>query len=120
EGAPAKSNRLHARIEDEAFFRHIVAGMRNGVLAITRQGAIALINDEAYRIFGMEPRSDDVGRPFGEALRDHSDIVRVLTNAFESTLLPTRAELRLKPSGKVIGYTISHVRSDSGEVTGAA
>ena len=32
---------------DDTFFRHIVAGMRNGVLAITRDGTLALINDEA-------------------------------------------------------------------------
>ena len=62
-GTPPTSNRLHVQVEDAAFFRHVVAGMRNGVLATTRDGGIALINDEAYRIFGMEPRSGDMGRP---------------------------------------------------------
>ena len=28
--------------------------MRNGVLAITRDARLALINDEAYRIFGVD------------------------------------------------------------------
>ena len=32
---------------DDAFFRHIVAGMRNGVLVLTREGRLTLINDEA-------------------------------------------------------------------------
>src|SRR5262245_22318089 len=41
----------HALRTNDAFFRHIVSGMRNGVLAITRDGRLALINDEAYRIF---------------------------------------------------------------------
>jgi signal transduction histidine kinase len=120
EGGAAGSNRLHARAGDETFFRHVVAGMRNGVLAITRQGLVALINDEAYRIFEVEPRSDDVGRPFGEVLRDHPDVVRVLSSVFEVSLLPNRAELRLKTLRKVIGYTVAHVRSDAGELTGAA
>jgi signal transduction histidine kinase len=119
-GGNAAINRLHARVGDEAFFRHVVAGMRNGVLAITRQGVIALINDEAYRIFEIEPRADDVGRPFGEVLREHPDVVRVLSSVFEVSLLPNRAELRLKNSGKVIGYTIAHVHDDSGDVTGAS
>src|SRR5262245_14991706 len=104
-GGTAASNRLHARAGDEAFFRHVVAGMRHGVLAITRQGAIALINDEAYRVFEIEPRSEDVGRPFAEVLREQPDVVRVLSSVFEVSLLPNRAELRLKTLDKVIGYT---------------
>lgn len=118
-GGNAASNRLHARAGDEAFFRHVVAGMRNGVLAITRQGAIALINDEAYRIFEIEPHAGDVGKPFSDVLREHPDVIRVLASVFEVNLLPNRAELRLKTSGRVIGYTMAHVHADSGEVTGA-
>ena len=44
----------------DAFFRYIVAGMRNGVLALTREGTLALINDEACRIFGITPRRTDL------------------------------------------------------------
>jgi len=40
-------NRQHAGPGDDAFFRRIVAAMRNGVLAITPDQCIALINDEA-------------------------------------------------------------------------
>ena len=36
-----------AHFVDDAFFRHLVAHMRNGVLAIDRGGALVLINDEA-------------------------------------------------------------------------
>ena len=75
-----------------------MAAMRNGVLAITRSGAIALINDEAYRVFGLEPSGNDIGRPVSDVLRDLPDVVRVLTDACEATLLPNLAELRLKPS----------------------
>ena len=110
----------HAQGTSDAFFRHIVSGMRNGVLAITREGRLALINDEAYRIFGVSSGADDVGRPIGAVLKDHPDVVRVLTGAFDLHLLPNRVEMRLKPSNKVIGYTVTFVPDDAGQVVGAA
>lgn len=110
----------HARSIDDAFFRHIVAGMRNGVLAITRDGRLAIINDEAYRIFGVETRPDDLGQPLMQVLREHPDVVRVLTGAFELHHLPTRVEMRIKPTNKVIGYTLALVRNDEGATVGAA
>ena len=105
---------------DDAFFRHIVTGMRNGVLALTREGLLALINDEAYRIFGITPRRTDLGRPVADVLRDHPEVVRLLSGVFELHLLPNRAELRLRPSGKVLGYTLALVRDDAGRVVGAS
>src|SRR5206468_4547255 len=47
------------------------------------------------------------------------ELVRVLADVFDRNLLPNRVELRLK-SGRVIGYTLAHVKNDRGEVTGAA
>ena len=110
----------HANGTNDAFFRHIVSGMRNGILAITRDGRLALINDEAYRIFGVTARPGDVGQPIAVVLRDHPDVVRVLTGVFDLHLLPNRVEMRLKPSNKVIGYTVTFVPDDSGNVIGAA
>jgi signal transduction histidine kinase len=94
--------------------------MRNGVLAFTRDGTLALINEEAYRIFGLEPSDHDLGRPIADVLRTHPEVVRVLNGVFDVHLLPNRVELRLRPSGKVIGYTMALVRDDAGEVVGAA
>ena len=94
--------------------------MRNGVLAITRDGTLALINDEAYRIFGVTARRTDIGRPVADVLRDHPEVVRVLNTVFDLHLLPNRVELRLRPSGKVIGYTLALVRDDAARVVGAA
>ena len=105
---------------DDVFFRYIVSGMRNGVLAITREQTLALINDEAYRIFGITPQRTDLGRPVAEVLRVHPEVVRVLNGVFDLHLLPNRVELRLRPSGKVIGYTLALVRDDAGQVVGAA
>jgi signal transduction histidine kinase len=93
--------------------------MRNGVLAIHRDGTLALMNDEAYRIFALTKGPKDVGRPFGEVLRERPAIVRVLGSAFELSHLPNRAELRLKDLDRAIGYTLSQVKNDDGRPTGA-
>ena len=109
-----------ASLADDAFFRHVVSGMRNGVLAVTRDLRLALINEEAYRIFGVEAKPDDPGQPLATVLRDYPDVVRVLTGAFDLHHLPNRVEMRLRPSGRVIGYTLALVRDDPGTVIGAA
>jgi signal transduction histidine kinase len=116
---PSAPRTAAAAVTSDAFYRHIVSGMRNGVLAITRDARLALINDEAYRIFGVTAQSDDVGQPIAMVLKDHPDVVRVLAGAFDLHHLPNRVEMRLKPSNKVIGYTLAFVRSDDGEVIGA-
>src|SRR5438874_12234601 len=109
---PALAKRVVPRstaAPDDRFFRHIVDSMRNGVIAIRRDGSIALMNDEAYRIFALTRRHDDIGRPFAEVLHDRPDAVRAIAGAFELSHLPNRAELRLKDIDRVIGYTLSQV-----------
>jgi PAS domain S-box-containing protein len=115
--APA---RRAAGSESDRFFRHLVAGMRNGVLAIRRDGVVAEVNAEACRIFQLKRSQRFVGRHFSEVLAKHPDMVRVLRSAFELSHLPNRAELRLKTTGKVIGYTLSHVRDERGRSGGVA
>src|SRR5436305_3742924 len=119
-GATAE-RRLASRLTspDDRFFRHIVSSMRNGVIAFRRDGTLALMNDEAYRIFGLTPSAADVGRPFVDVLRDRQEILRVLSTAFELSHLPNRAELRLKELDRVIGYTLSQVKDDSESPIGA-
>ncbi len=95
--------------------------MRNGVLAITRDGRLALINDEAYRVFGDQRRGRRISASRSPTvLKAHPEVVRVLTAAFELHHLPNRAEMRLKPQNQVIGYTLALVRDDRGEAIGAA
>jgi signal transduction histidine kinase len=55
-----------------------------------------------------------------EVLQAHPEVVRVLHSVFDVHLLPNRAELRLRPTGKVIGYTLALVRDDGGYVIGAS
>ena len=99
---------------DDRFFRHLVSSMRNGVIAFRRNGSLALMNDEAYRIFGLTPAEGDIGRPFADVLRERPEIIRLMMSAFELSYLPNRAEIRLKDLDRVIGYTISHVKDESG------
>ena len=112
--------RKSLRRESDRFFRRLVTGMRNGVLAITRDGQVAEMNTEAARIFQIKRSQRTIGRHFSEVLAKHPDMVRVLHSAFELSHLPNRAELRLKTTGKVIGYTLSHVRDERGRSTGVA
>src|SRR5579862_5305146 len=72
-----------APVPDDRFFRHVVSSMRNGVIAIHRDGTIALMNDEAYRIFSLARSENDLGRPFSEVFRERPDVVRVLLGSFE-------------------------------------
>ncbi len=101
------------------FYRDLVSNMRNGVLAIERSGAVFLINAEARRIFRLR-EGDLQGRRFDDVLGEHPDIVRVLSGVFDRPTLPNRAELRVKSTDTVIGYTLSLVRSQTGETIGAA
>src|SRR5947209_4828420 len=120
--APPPAKRVVPRstgAPDDRFFLHIVSSMRNGVIAIRRDGSIALMNDEAYRIFALTRGADDVGRPFTEVLKNRPDVQRVLARAFEMTTLPNRVEMRLKDIDRVIGYTLSQVRDDGERPVGA-
>ena len=108
------------RTADSRFFRDMVTSMRNGVLAIRRDGRLVMVNEEAYRILDITPQQGDAGRHFSDFLRNHHDLVRMLAGGFDMCTLPNRAEMRLKPSGKVIGYTLSLVHDDHHRVHGAA
>src|SRR6185503_1396579 len=104
---------------DDRFFRHLVASMRNGVIAFRRDGTLALMNDEAYRVFGLTPSDGDIGRQFSDVFRACPEIIRVLAGSFELSHLPNRAEVRLKELDRVIGYTLSQVKDDNANPIGA-
>jgi nitrogen fixation/metabolism regulation signal transduction histidine kinase len=107
-------------VASDAFYRDLVWSLRNGVLAVTVDGRIAVMNDVAYKILGIPQQRSDIGRPFTGVLKGQPEVVRIIGGAFEMSHLPSRAELRLKSSNKVIGYTISQVHDSRGRVTGAA
>jgi signal transduction histidine kinase len=103
----------------DGFYRDLVWNLRNGVLAVTRDGRIAVMNDVAYRILGLASRQTDIGVPYQQVLKERPDVCRIVAGAFDLSHLPNRAELRLKSTGKVIGYTLSQVRDQDGQITGA-
>ena len=103
----------------DSFYRDLVWTLRNGVLAITRDGRVAVMNEVAYRILGLTQKPSDIGSAFTSVLRDRPDVCRIVAGAFDLSHLPNRAELRLKSTGKVIGYTLSQVRDRRGRLTGA-
>ena len=117
--ASPRPNRRPATTAEDPFFRHIVGSLRNGVIAFHRDGTLALMNDEAYRIFALTRRPGDIGQLFTDVLHERPDVIRVLTGAFELSHLPNRAELRLKDLNRVIGYTLSQVKDSSGAALGA-
>ncbi|HET7221239.1 MAG TPA: ATP-binding protein [Vicinamibacterales bacterium] len=118
QAAKSSSNGLRSGAADD-FYRDLVWSLRNGVLAVTVDGRVAVMNDVAYRILGLPPRRSDIGRPFTGVLQGQPEVARIIAGAFEMSHLPNRAELRLKSSNKVIGYTISQVQDARGRVTGA-
>ena len=118
-GAPVGASGLQAGFVPDGFYRDMVWNLRNGVVAITRDGRLAVMNDIAYRILGLKARAADIGRHYTDVLRDVPDVLRIVGGAFEQSYLPNRAEVRLKNTGKVIGYTLSHVKDDRGADIGA-
>jgi PAS domain S-box-containing protein len=102
----------------DRFFRHMVLNLRNGVLAIARDGRIAAMNDIAYRVLGLQAKDTDIGRQYADVLQDCPEVVRVLQSAFDTSDLPNRAELRLRKTGRAIGYTLSHIHDDDGQQVG--
>lgn len=113
------TNPVRPRRVDDRFYRHLVSNLRTGVLAITRDGLLAVMNDIAYRSLGLAPKSDDLGRPFTEVLVDCPEVIGVLEAAFDSDDLPNRAEMRLRRTGKAIGYSLSRIYDDEGLAAGA-
>ena len=115
------SERDRRRAADRAFrtigsFATSSGIMRNGVLAVTRDGRIAVMNDVALPDSRPDARPTDIGRPFTEVLRGPPrrrphDRGRVRAVA---PAQPRRAAA--EGTGKVIGYTLSQVRDDAGEI----
>jgi signal transduction histidine kinase len=115
---PSESSRAEELLGDR-FFRHLVFNLRTGVLAITRDGRIAAMNDMAYRVLALPAGVDFIGRPFTEVLSDVPEVLRVLQQAFDGNDLPNRAEMRLRKTGRAMGYTLSHIHDDNGRMVGA-
>ena len=107
-------------VDRETFYWNVVHSLRNGVIAIWRDGSIAVVNEAAYRILGLDADPGHIGQSFHDVLGSDHDLSEVLALAFTDEELPNRAELRLRSSGKVIGYTLSRIADREETVSGAA
>src|SRR3954462_1273142 len=85
-GAP----KAEPQVVPDGFYRDMVWNLRNGVVAVTRDGRVAVMNDNAYRILGLKPRSSDIGRHFSEVLKEAPDVLRMVGSAFDLSHLPNR------------------------------
>ena len=104
----------------DGFYRDMVWNLRNGVVAITRDGRVAVMNDDRLPRAGPEAaRRATSAATSPRSSRTSPTCCRIMAGAFELSHLPNRAELRLKNTGKVIGYTLSHVKDARGRDVGA-
>ena len=99
---------------------NMVTSMRNGVIAIRATAASSRSTRRRTASWGSRRTPRTRAGTISDLLRGHPDLVRLFAAAFELIHLPNRAELRLKPTGTVIGYTLSLVRDERRRVRGAA
>ncbi len=106
----------------DSFYRHLFLSLRCGSITIDREGRITSINDLARKILEIRDPSA-VGLPCTDALRDHPKLAATFIESFRMKNQPNRAEMeiRLKEERKrTIGFSLSLIRDDRGEVCGAA
>ncbi len=65
-------------VDREAFYRNIVHSLRNGVIAIWRDGSMAVVNDATYRILDLDADPAHIGRSFHDVLDKDHDLADVL------------------------------------------
>ncbi len=113
---------VHPVSEENQFLRHLIRGMRCGVLTVDRTGRLLMLNTLAVQILEL----DEVPPPgtlIEDAVADHPQLAQILREAFTMTSLPNRAEIDLRcrsDAGKTIGLTLSLVAEEGGEPYAAA
>lgn len=93
--------------------------MRNGVLALSRDGVVRVMNDVACRVLAVST-SLPIGQHYADVLATCPEVQRLLARALDQDATADRAELRLRTTGKVIGYTLAQVTDEDGAPQGVA
>ncbi len=107
---------------ESVFLRSLIQGMRCGVLIVDAERRLVLLNEPARRILELES-VPSVGTPIDRAFPCHTQLVHALCASFDMDNPPNRAELHVDTGSnrtKSIGFTVSMVRGDDGELHGAA
>lgn len=100
----------------------VLASLRCGVVSIDRTGTVTLLNPPAAEVLSMPPSGWE-GRSCVEVFSHCPAFASVLLEALNQGTLPDRAELELDVGAAhklLLGFSLSRIRGDDGEVLGAA
>jgi signal transduction histidine kinase len=114
--------RVVPRDAEEGFYRALVLGMRCGILAVDRDGRLAMVNEPARQILDLR-ETPPPGTSVESALARQPQLAQVLRESFSMSSLPNRAEIDLRPEtgpARTIGFTLSLVPGEDGRPAGAA
>lgn len=105
----------------ESFFKHVIEGMRCGIVTVDSEGRVLTVNELAREILELDNAVECTGH-VRKVLARHPRLADVLIDALEMSHPPNRAEMEIRSreeDGRTIGFTISAIKSD-GRTTGVA
>lgn len=122
-GAGAAATRSEATGLPEAMSAEILTSMKDGVIAVGRDGRILLLNPVAEQLFGLKAKTA-VNRPFGEtfmAEEGFDEFSDRMLDAIYNPGVPQTLEMTLTPGGQerhVVVRTNRLAAADSSEAEG--
>lgn len=121
-GTAIDNARLTQRLGDAIRFRdHVLESMRDGVVAVDREGRVLVMNEVAEALLVL-PREQVLGRPFPEGLLLDGDLPGdPLAAARSQPLMTRRSEGWVCPPGqerRPVRLTITQLRNEQGRVYG--
>ena len=100
----------------------MMRSLRCGLITVDRGAVVRHLNDPARNILGLGTAAR-TGVPVAEALADHPQLARLLEDGLTLHTLPDRAEMDIRCGAgqeRTIGFTLTRVEDDAGEVHGTA
>src|SRR5690606_30178897 len=97
--------------------RHILESLDDGVIAQAQQGRVQLFNSAAERLFDL-PRSEVLGRPLVEAIREYG-LAEALEAAAVQGAGQTRSVRLMRPVERELQIRSAPLRRADGELAGA-
>jgi signal transduction histidine kinase len=102
----------------------MIGSMSSGIIAIDRNGLLAMLNRGAQKILGCQEPDRCLGKPCREVLAAQPGVAALLLDALAGRAALSRAELVLEGVeerlASTIGFTLTPILDASGEVRGAA